>query len=79
VRSGCIDTCNKERLTRVRNGASSHACGTRIGSHVSTGRDGRSRRRPSMTGHRRDGSSRTGHGGLCTDMYELQMVESDVR
>jgi nicotinate phosphoribosyltransferase len=29
-----------------------------------------------MTGHRREGSARTGHLGLCTDLYELRMVES---
>jgi nicotinate phosphoribosyltransferase len=29
-----------------------------------------------MTGHRRVGSARTGHLGLCTDLYELRMVES---
>ncbi|MEX1179080.1 MAG: nicotinate phosphoribosyltransferase [Nitriliruptor sp.] len=29
-----------------------------------------------MTGHQRAGSARTGHLGLCTDLYELRMVES---
>lgn len=29
-----------------------------------------------MTGHQRTGSGRTGHLGLCTDLYELRMVES---
>lgn len=29
-----------------------------------------------MTGHRASGSARTGHLGLCTDLYELRMVES---
>lgn len=29
-----------------------------------------------MTGHRRAGSGRTGRLGLCTDLYELRMVES---
>ncbi len=29
-----------------------------------------------MTGHRREGSARTGHLGLCTDLYELRMVSS---
>jgi nicotinate phosphoribosyltransferase len=32
-----------------------------------------------MTGHRREGSARTGHLGLCTDLYELRMVESYLR
>ncbi len=32
-----------------------------------------------MTGHRRDGSARTGQLGLCTDLYELRMVESYLR
>ncbi|HVM14337.1 MAG TPA: nicotinate phosphoribosyltransferase [Egibacteraceae bacterium] len=32
-----------------------------------------------MTGHRRDGSARTGRAGLCTDLYELRMVESYLR
>lgn len=29
-----------------------------------------------MTGHRRDGSLDSGAAGLCTDLYELRMVES---
>lgn len=29
-----------------------------------------------MTGHRHEGSGRTGRLGLCTDLYELRMVES---
>ena len=29
-----------------------------------------------MTGHRAEGSARTGHLGLCTDLYELRMAES---
>jgi nicotinate phosphoribosyltransferase len=29
-----------------------------------------------MTGHRREGSAATGNLGLCTDLYELRMVES---
>lgn len=29
-----------------------------------------------MTGHQQTGSGRTGHLGLCTDLYELRMVES---
>jgi nicotinate phosphoribosyltransferase len=32
-----------------------------------------------MTGHRREGSARTGHLGLCTDLYELRMVSSYLR
>lgn len=32
-----------------------------------------------MTGHERTGSARTGHLGLCTDLYELRMAESYVR
>lgn len=32
-----------------------------------------------MTGHDRMGSARTGHLGLCTDLYELRMVESYLR
>lgn len=32
-----------------------------------------------MTGHRREGSARTGRLGLCTDLYELRMVDSYVR
>lgn len=32
-----------------------------------------------MTGHLREGSGRTGHLGLCTDLYELRMVESYVQ
>ncbi|MFO7961966.1 MAG: nicotinate phosphoribosyltransferase [Nitriliruptoraceae bacterium] len=32
-----------------------------------------------MTGHRREGSARTGHLGLCTDLYELRMVDSYLR
>jgi nicotinate phosphoribosyltransferase len=32
-----------------------------------------------MTGHQRSGSGRTGHLGLCTDLYELRMVESYLR
>ena len=32
-----------------------------------------------MTGHVREGSARTGHLGLCTDLYELRMVESYLR
>lgn len=32
-----------------------------------------------MTGHQHFGSARTGHLGLCTDLYELRMVESYVR
>lgn len=32
-----------------------------------------------MTGHRREGSARTGRVGLCTDLYELRMVASYLR
>lgn len=32
-----------------------------------------------MTGHLREGSARTGHLGLCTDLYELRMVASYLR
>lgn len=32
-----------------------------------------------MTGHGREGSARTGRVGLCTDLYELRMVESYLR
>ncbi len=32
-----------------------------------------------MTGHRREGSARTGHLGLCTDLYELRMFDSYLR
>lgn len=32
-----------------------------------------------MTGHVREGSARTGHLGLCTDLYEVRMVESYLR
>ncbi|MCA1782071.1 MAG: nicotinate phosphoribosyltransferase, partial [Intrasporangiaceae bacterium] len=32
-----------------------------------------------MTGHRREGSARTGNLGLCTDLYELRMAESYLR
>lgn len=32
-----------------------------------------------MTGHEQIGSARTGHLGLCTDLYELRMVESYLR
>jgi len=32
-----------------------------------------------MTGHRCEGSARTGHLGLCTDLYELRMVASYLR
>jgi nicotinate phosphoribosyltransferase len=32
-----------------------------------------------MTGHQRSGSGGTGHLGLCTDLYELRMVESYLR
>jgi nicotinate phosphoribosyltransferase len=32
-----------------------------------------------MTGHRREGSARTGRLGLCTDLYELRMVASYLR
>ncbi|MEX2486498.1 MAG: nicotinate phosphoribosyltransferase, partial [Nitriliruptoraceae bacterium] len=35
-----------------------------------------SSRRQMVTGHLRHGSGQTGHLGLCTDLYELRMVES---
>ncbi len=41
--------------------------------------DGNGRSADAMTGHRREGSSRSGAVGLCTDLYELRMVESYLR
>jgi len=57
--------------------------GERAGPHAHPGptktAESTSVRRNHVTGHRREGSARTGNLGLCTDLYELRMAESYLR